>query len=206
MAALAFTVVASMSTASYAAAKEAHPEGAAEGKAGGHHEEHPEGVPLDFKADLVVWSIVVFVIFLVVLKSVAWGQLNAGLQSREEGIRRDIADAEAARKSAQTMLAEHERKLAKVHDEMKAMLDEARRDAESTRQGILADAAKEAAATRSRALAEIEQAKNHALDQLFDAMSDRVVAATEHVIGRTLNDGDQSRLVSEALAQVSPKA
>ena len=38
------------------------------------------------------------------------------------------------------------------------------------------------------------------------APASRVLAASEHVIGRSLRDADHSRLIDEALAQVSPKA
>lgn len=174
--------------------------------AGAEGEHHETGIPMKFKADLALWSVVTFLVFFFVLSKIAWKPLTAALDRREAGVEKSIADAESARVKAEQMLHDHERKLAKVQDEVKAMLDEARRDAETARQTILADAQKEATATRQRALAEIEQAKNQALDQLFDAMSDRVVSATEHVIGRSLNEGDHSRLVSEALAQVSQKA
>lgn len=186
-----------------ALAAENHP-APAEGEASGEH--HETGIPMKFKADLALWSFITFLVFFFALSKIAWKPLTAALDKREAGVERNIADAEAARHKAEQMLREHQQQLAKVQDEVKAMLDEARRDAETARQSILADAQKDAEATRSRALAEIEQAKNQALDQLFDAMSERVVSATEHVIGRSLNDGDHSRLVSEALAQVAPKA
>lgn len=163
-------------------------------------------LPMKFKGDLALWSFVTFLVFFLVLSKIAWKPLTAALDKRESGIEKNIIEAEAARVKAQQMLAEHERKLATTQEQIRAMLDEARRDAETAKQTILAEAAKQAEAERKRAVADIEQAKNVALGQLFDAMSDRVVAATEHVIGRSLNEGDHSRLVSEALAQVSQKA
>ena len=68
------------------------------------------------------------------------------------------------------------------------------------------DATRDAEATRNRALADIERAKNQALDELFSVMSSRVLAASEHVIGRSLKDEDHSRLVDEALSGMAQKA
>ena len=52
-----------------------------------------EGVPMSFKTDLAIWSLVVFLLFVFVLKKFAWGPLSAGLDAREQRIREDIAGA-----------------------------------------------------------------------------------------------------------------
>src|SRR5882757_4021001 len=44
-----------------------------------------------------LWVIAIFVVLLAVLYSTAWKHVLAGLKAREEGIRKNIADAEAAR-------------------------------------------------------------------------------------------------------------
>ena len=167
-------------------------------------EEHVSGeVPLDFNSYLALWSVVVFVVFVFVLRMFAWGPLSAGLVQREEGIRKNIADAEQARVKAERMLAEHAAKLDKVQEEVRAILAEARRDAEHTKQDIMNEAQREAGATKDRAVAEINRARDAALKDLFDVMSSQVASATEHVLGRSLNAADQDRLIDEALAQLS---
>lgn len=188
-----------------------HPSEAAGDKAGGDHpggDPHGSGggkpeLPMKWRADLALWSLVTFLVFFFVLRAVAWNPLRTALDGREAGIAKNIVDAEQARLRAEQMLAEHERKLSKVQDEVKEILAEARRDGEVARQNLIADATREAEAMRSRAVSDIDRAKNQALDELFSVMSSRVLAASEHVIGRSLNDADHSRLVDEALAQVS---
>ncbi len=164
---------------------------------------HATGVPLDFKADLALWSLVVFLTFLFVLKKFAWKPLADGLDAREQRIRSDIDAAEAARVKAEQMLADHEAKLAGVQEEVKEILAEARRDAEHTKNEIMATAQGEAEATRDRALGDIERARDQALKDLFDQVSTQVAAATEHVLGRSLDAADQQRLITEALADVT---
>jgi len=162
--------------------------------------------PLDFKTDLALWSVVTFVVFIVVLKKLAWAPLIEGLDKREARVRSELEEAEAARVRAQQLLAEHEQKLAKVHDEVREIVAEARRDAERTKNEILSQAQKEAEQTRRRAIADIERARDDALKELFHVLSAQVIRATEHVLGRALKDDDQERLVQEALAELTEKA
>jgi F-type H+-transporting ATPase subunit b len=188
-------------------AKEAPPgNSAAENPAANHGESehgHPGKVevPLSFKADLAFWSGITFVIFLIVLGRFAWKPLIEALNKRESQIRGDIAQAEAARLKAEAMLAEHAKAMAKVQDEVRGILAEGRRDAEQAKRDILAEAQKQADATAQRAQEDIGRARDTALKDLFDVMADQVAHATEHVLGRSVNDSDQHRLIEEALAQ-----
>jgi F-type H+-transporting ATPase subunit b len=169
------------------------------------HAEAEPGAPMDFVGDLAIWSLVTFVVYLVVLKKAAWGPLIQGLDQREAKMKQQIADAESARVKAEAMLAEHAKKLDRVQDEVKAILSEARRDAEHTKQDIVAAANKEAEATRKRAVEDIEHARDLAMKDLFDFVSSNVIGATEHVLGRALSGDDQNRLVQEALNQIGSK-
>src|SRR5690348_7469116 len=100
-----------------AEAKNGHEKAAAE-----HAEKHPEGAPLDPKADLAIWSAVAFAIFIFLLARFAWKPLIKALDLREARIREDIAQAEVSREKAEQMLAEHGRKLSKVQDEVREIL------------------------------------------------------------------------------------
>ncbi len=173
----------------------------AAGAAAQAEEPHEEGVPLSFKADLAFWSAITFVIFVGLLARFAWRPLIAGLDKREARIRDDIAAAEAARINAEQMLAEHARTLAKVQDEVRAILAEGRRDAEHAKQDIISEAQKEAEAAKQRAVHEIGRARDGRCKDLFDVMASQVAQATEHVLGRSLSGADQDRLIDEALAQ-----
>jgi len=164
-------------------------------------EGHHEGVPLDPKADLAMWSGITFVLFVMLLGRYAWKPLIAALDKREARIHDDIAGAEAARVKAEQMLEQHAQKLAKVQDEVRAMLAEGRRDAEQAKQEIIGTAQKEAESAKQRALHEISRARDAALKDLFDVMASQVAQATEHVLGRSVTGADQDRLIEEALAQ-----
>jgi F-type H+-transporting ATPase subunit b len=164
---------------------------------GEHH-----GPPMGFQKNLALWSLVTFLVFLFVLKKLAWLPLIEGLDRREARIRQDIDDAETARLKAEQLLAEHDAKLAQVQEEVREILAEARRDAEQTRQSILDDARSEATALKDRAIGDIERARDQALTDVFTHMNKAVADATQHVLGRAITGDDQQRLVEQALAEI----
>lgn len=181
--------------------------GHAAGEAG-HGHEAPKGPMTATKPDidLAIWTLVTFGTFLFVLSKVAWKPLVDGLDKRELSVRDDLAAAEDARHRAEKMLAEHQAQLANTANEVRAMLDEARRDAEHAKTEIVAAAQKEAEASKQRALAEIEQARDQALNDLFETMARTVSAATEQVVGRALSGDDQDRMIREAVDSFAKQA
>ena len=170
-----------------------------------HHDDHggENGVPMEPENDLVLWTIVTFVLFLVVLKKVAWGPLIEGLDSRESKYRKLLEDAKADRDKAVKMLADYELKLKAAQSQVDEIIAEARRDAERTKTDILASAQQDAEATRKRALDDIDRARDQAVAELFDHVRSSVVSATEKVLSRTLDDADHQRLIDDALAEMS---
>ena len=171
----------------------------------GHSQkDHAEkGVPIWPQRDLALWSLVVFVLFLFVLKKFAWAPMIEGLDKREAGILKAISDAEDGRRKSHVLLAEYDQKLKAAEQTVQAMVAEARRDAERTSQDLKADAQREVEAIRDRAKDDIRQAKDTALTEMFMQMNSQILQATEHVLGRALQDVDQDRLVGEALAKIS---
>jgi len=129
---------------SAARADDAHASGSHAAGAGHHVEighNPPEGVsheefesPVDWRrTDLALWSLAVFVLLLGLLGQFAWKPIMAGLDKREEGIESRIAETKKASEDAKQMLATYERRLAEASDEVRGMLEEARRDADATK-------------------------------------------------------------------------
>jgi len=173
-----------------------------DGHAEDDHGGHPTGVPMNWKADLALWSFIIFLLFLGVLGKFAWKPMIEGLDKREAGIRNAIAEAEENRRKSEALLADYQSKLKAAEQTVQAMVAEARRDAERTSQDLIAAAQRDVDAIRVRAKDEIRQAKDTALSEVFSQVNAQVILATEHVLGRALSDGDQDRLVGEAVAQL----
>src|SRR5581483_3387683 len=58
-----------------------------------------------------LWVLIIFIILLMILYPTAWRNVLAGLKKREERIRTDIADAEAARAKAEATLKQYNEQL-----------------------------------------------------------------------------------------------
>src|SRR5690349_4052568 len=90
---------------------DAHP-AAASGEHGGEAEALSPVPTVPQAIAPAVTTLIVFALLLAVLGKYAWGPIATGLKNREDKIRRDIADAEAARTRAESTLAQYNQQLA----------------------------------------------------------------------------------------------
>jgi F-type H+-transporting ATPase subunit b len=182
----------------------------------GHHAEigtsAPVGVkqadfesPAWFQTDLALWSFAVFMLLLGLLSAFAWKPIMQGLEKREQGIADMIASTQAANEDAKRMLASYERRLSEATDEVRGMLEEARRDADATRQTIVAEARKAAEEEQARARHEIGLAKDDALAQIADRAGDLAVEVAGKFLREKLGRDDQARLVRDSVASIGTK-
>ncbi len=182
----------------------------------GHHVEighqPPAGVdraafesPAWFQTDLALWSFAVFMLLLGLLTAFAWKPIMQGLEKREEGIARQIAETKAANEEAKRMLASYERRLTEASEEVRGMLEEARRDAESTKQTILVEARKASDEEKARAKHEIQLAKDDALSQIAEQAGRLAVDVAGKFLREKLGPDEQSRLVRDSVASLSGK-
>jgi len=161
--------------------------------------------PASFKSDLAIWSFVIFLGLLGLLTKFAWNPIMAGLDKREQGIADTIASTQAANEDAKRMLASYERRLAEATDEVRGMLEEARRDADVTRQAIVAEARKAAEEEQARARHEIGLAKDEALAQIADRAGDLAVEVAGKFLREKLGREDQARLVRDSVTSIGTK-
>jgi F-type H+-transporting ATPase subunit b len=157
--------------------------------------------PSELKGDLAIFTFIVFLLLVGVLWKFAWGPISHGLEKREHHIADQIAAAERANVEAKQMLSEYERKLASAQDEVRAIIDEARRDAAATQQEMVAQARADAAAEMDRAKREIQTAKDQALRELAETSANLAVELAGKIIRTQLDATKHAQLVTEALSQ-----
>lgn len=184
-----------------------HGEPAGHGAASGHGAAAGKPNPLvPDKPDLAVWTGVVFLALLAVLWKFAWGPIIEGLDKREKSVADRIAQADEANRQAQELLAQYERKLAESRDEVRAILDEARRAAEQSGRDLLERAKQEAAAERQRALRQIDSATAAALKELADRGAELALDLAGRIVGAELNPQQHTALVERAVADFAAGA
>lgn len=202
-AALGLALGASLRAAEPEHAKAAAPHGSAASAEAGHAGP-VEVTPniLGFERDLATWTFVVFVLLLIVLGKTAWKPLIKSMQEREEHIEHCLLTAEQARNESEQLLAQHRQALAHAADEVRGILDEARRNAQSMQDDILSKARAEADAEKQRARHEIESARDQALSEIWTKTADLAVSVAGRVLSRELSEGDHRRLVDSAIHEL----
>ncbi|HEV2293665.1 MAG TPA: F0F1 ATP synthase subunit B [Tepidisphaeraceae bacterium] len=149
-----------------------------------------------------MWVIIIFVALLAILYPTAWKSVLAGLKAREERIRRDIADAEAARARAEGTLREYNQQLASAEGQIREMLAKAQADGERIGTNLRMQAQQESEEIKNRATRDIEAAKDQALAEVYERTAELATAVAEKILRRNLNADDQRDLVSRSLEQV----
>jgi len=91
-----------------------------------------------------IWTLLIFVVVVVVLGKFAWGPVLTLLQQREQFIHKSLSDAKRDRELAEASLKEYMVKLQSAQVEAGRMVDEARRDAERLREELRQKARTEA--------------------------------------------------------------
>lgn len=162
-------------------------------------EDKAKNNPLSIDPDLAVFTAIVFVILLVILRKFAWGPIMEGLDKRESSIAGQIEEAKQSNEKAQQALAEYESKLAAAADEVKALLAEARQDAEATKERIVAEAEEAARRERERAIEDINLAKDAAVRELAQRSVDAAVTLAGQVLRKEVDSQQHSQLIQDAL-------
>jgi F-type H+-transporting ATPase subunit b len=165
------------------------------------HESGPN--PLAFDPDLAIVTAVVFLLLVAILGKFAWPQITAALDERERKIADNIAAAEARHEDAKRLLAEHEAKLAAAAGEVREMLEQARRDAESTRKRIETDGQTAAKAELDRAVREIGRARDAAVEELAISSANVAIDLARRVVRDEISPDRQKQIVREALSKLS---
>jgi F-type H+-transporting ATPase subunit b len=152
--------------------------------------------------DLGIWSIVVFVLLLIVLRVFAWGPMLEGLHKREQAIHNAHKEAEETRTAAQAMRQELQERLNKAHEQVREMLDEARKEAQSARDRMISEAREEIQAERERLHREMDVARDQALQQIWTQTAQLAALVSSKAIRRQLTPEDHRSLIEEALADL----
>jgi F-type H+-transporting ATPase subunit b len=149
------------------------------------------------------WIIVAamnFIVFATILY-LAFGKTVSGmLAARRERIEQGLRDAEQARQDRASAETERLAALTEARREANDILARAQKVAQETRDADIAATREELERMRVRASDEITAEKQRALGELRSEVADLALQAASRVVGETMTDQRQRRLVEEFLA------
>jgi F-type H+-transporting ATPase subunit b len=142
-----------------------------------------------------------FVVFLAIIWTFAFKPISRMLSERKERIEEGLRDAEQARKDREAAEAERLAALQEARREANDILTRAQKVADESRQRDLTATREEVDRIRTRATADIEAEKQRAIGELRAEVADLALQAAGRVVGETMNDERQRRLVEEFLEE-----
>ena len=142
-----------------------------------------------------LWTVMAFVVLLIVLGRLAWKPMLERLKAREMHIQQQIDAANDARQQAANLLEEYKQQRTKV-------LQDAHDEAQQHREELLEKATQEIRAIKQEAQDDIGYARARAVEQLWNEAGDMVLALSREVLGRQVALDDDKNLIRDAIEQI----
>ncbi len=149
----------------------------------------------------VIVSAANFIVFFLIVKSLAFKGLTQTLEDRRARIEQGLKDAEQARKDRESAEQERLAALQEARREANEIINRAQKVAAETREQDIAATRDELARMKERAAAEIEAEKQRAIAELRGEVTDLALAAAGRVVGDAMTGDRQRKLVADFLAE-----
>lgn len=146
---------------------------------------------------LAAWTVINFVLLLIVLRLFAWKPLKKALASRTENIEGKLDEAESKREEAEKTRAEWEKKMESADEEARKVVREGRENAERDKRQILDKAKEDAEAERTRGVKDAEALKRKAFGEFWNEAAELATALAGKVASKSLSSDDHKALVDE---------
>ena len=147
----------------------------------------------------IFWSIVVFVILVVVLWKFVLKPVNNMISKRQEEIREKIDDADRKSLEASKYLEEQKKSIDKSRIEAKKIIDEGKDAARKIKEEIENQASEKSKLMVEDALTEIRSEKDRSINEVKDEMVDIALSASQKMISKSLSEEDHKKLIEESL-------
>ena len=150
----------------------------------------------------LISQIINFLLLLVILRVFLYKPILNMLDKRRETIRTQLEEADTAKSQAEAAKQEYEKQLEKAKEERRSMLAEAREQADKMREEILEKARGEAQALVAKTEEEMEALRRQTIVGAQGEIVELAMAAAGKVVGGSLDEKAQRRLIEEFIAEV----
>ena len=139
-------------------------------------------------------------------KKYLFGPVMQIIEDRKKEIDDLYASAGKAEADAKAMQAEYQQKLTAAAETGDRLVKEAVARGQAREEEILRQANAEANAIREKAAADIAQEKKKALNEAKDEISDMAMAIAGKVVGRSMTDADNARVIDQFIDELGEQA
>jgi F-type H+-transporting ATPase subunit b len=143
-----------------------------------------------------------FILFLAILYVAAFKRIGGVLEERRSRIEQGLKDADAARQERERAADERRQTLLEARQDAAEIISRAERAAAELREREAAATRSEMERLRRQAAEEIDVEKHRALAEIRGEVAELALRAASKVVGETMNEPRERRLVAEFLAEV----
>lgn len=155
---------------------------------------------LQVSPGLMIWTIVVFLLTLWILKKFVFGPLGQAIEKRRASISASIEEAETSRDEAIRLLDEYKAQLAQARREADELREAGRREGERQKTEIVGQAQEQRERIVGDTKTQIDAQAQAAVAGIRDDVVVLALSAAEKVTGKSLSEDDHRKLVEDALA------
>jgi F-type H+-transporting ATPase subunit b len=157
---------------------------------------------LDPNVGVMAWTLVIFVLLLVVLSKFAFKPLFAAVEAREKALEDAIEGAKRDRAAAESALAEQKAQLEAARTQAQQIIADSRATAEKMRTDLLAQTKAQQEEMIDQARRAIEGEKSAAIASLRAEAVDLAIAGASRVIEQNLDSAGNRQIVERFLASL----
>ena len=151
---------------------------------------------------VMFWTLIIFVVLLVVLSRFAFKPLTAAVEARERALEELITNAKRDRDAAAGLLAEQQKAIEASRVEAQRIIADSRTTGEKLRNEMLEQTKQQQHELLDRARAEIDTERKRAIADLRREAVELALAGASKVVERNLDDQTNRKLVESFLATV----
>ena len=146
-----------------------------------------------------------FAIVLLLLTKFAWNPLLKVIAERQARIAGQIEAADQERVAAEKLRAEYQQQMQNAKGDAQSIMDKAMRQADNTKEEIIASAREEHARLLEAAQEKIARERQQALEDIRSEVVAISVAAAAKVIGQSVDEKVNARLVDDFITQLDAR-
>ena len=151
---------------------------------------------------LMLWTLIIFVTLLYLLKKYAFPAIFAAVEAREKALEDAIASAKRDREEAAQLLEEHRRQIDAARAEAQRLIADGGKAGEKLRATMLEEARHQQQEILDRARQEIGAERDRAIAELRREAVELAIKGASKVIEQNLDDQANRKIVEEFLADL----
>ena len=157
---------------------------------------------LHYLTPLTFWSLISFIILMVILYKYALPSITEILDARQEKIKGDIDQAEKLRGDAERLKGEYQRNVIKAEEEAEGKIQAAVVKAKEISDEIVKESHQAAAENRAKAQLGIDIERKKALAEIRNQVVDLTILSSSRLIQQSIQRGTAEKLVDDVIKGV----